>query len=118
MAQTVKIWFGKEVLFSDEAGCMRETEHDAIMERVDDSGRLLGFLITNVSRLALEAPGWIDRRLPSAPEGPRHCRTLHVVAGTSRRVYSIEAGQQGRLVVGGEPALRCNRAAERIRIRC
>ncbi len=60
-AQTVKIWFDKEgdfleVLFSDEPGYMRETENDAIMERVDESGRLLGFSITNVSRLAPDRP--------------------------------------------------------------
>lgn len=61
MAQSVRIWFDKEgdfleVLFSDEAGYMRETENDAIMERVDESGRLLGFSITNVSRLAPDRP--------------------------------------------------------------
>ena len=57
MAQTVKIWFDSEgdyleVLFSDKPGYMRETENDAVMERVDESGSLLGFSIMNVSRLA------------------------------------------------------------------
>ena len=45
MAQSVKIWFDKEgdfleVLFSDRPGYMRETANDAVMERVDESGRL------------------------------------------------------------------------------
>jgi uncharacterized protein YuzE len=59
MAQTVKIWFDAEgdfleVLFSDAAGLMRETADDAIMQRVDENGNLLGFSILNVSKLAGE----------------------------------------------------------------
>lgn len=61
MAQSVKIWFDKEgdfleVLFSDKPGYMRETPNDAIMERVSESGELLGFSITNVSRLSADHP--------------------------------------------------------------
>ena len=61
MAQRVKVWFDREgdlleVLFSDEPGYMRETEDDAIMERVDEKGNLLGFLILNVSRLSKDKP--------------------------------------------------------------
>ncbi len=61
MAQTVKIWFDPEgdfleVLFSDRPGYMRETAHDAVMERVDEDGKLLGFSILNVSRLAGQQP--------------------------------------------------------------
>lgn len=61
MAQTVKIWFDKEgdfleVLFSDEPGYMRETPNDAVMERISESGRLLGFSITNVSQLPPDHP--------------------------------------------------------------
>jgi hypothetical protein len=57
MAENVKIWFDAEgdfleVLFSDAPGIMRETADDAVMERVDESGRLIGFSILNVSRLA------------------------------------------------------------------
>ena len=56
MAQKVKIWFDPEgdyleVLFSDKPGFMRETKHDAVMERVDDSGNILGFSIMRVSQL-------------------------------------------------------------------
>ena len=52
----VKIWFDREgdfleVLFSDAPGFMRETESDAIMERVDEEGNLLGFSVMNVSRI-------------------------------------------------------------------
>lgn len=57
MAQTVKIWFDAEgdfleVLFSDAPGVMRETANDAVMERVDEHGRLIGFSILHVSQLA------------------------------------------------------------------
>ncbi|HEV8606900.1 MAG TPA: DUF2283 domain-containing protein [Tepidisphaeraceae bacterium] len=57
MAETVKVWFDAEgdlleVLFSDAHGIMRETDDDAVMERIDEQGRLIGFSILNVSRLA------------------------------------------------------------------
>jgi hypothetical protein len=57
MAETVKVWFDAEgnlleVLFSDALGIMRETDDDAVMERIDEQGRLIGFSILNVSRLA------------------------------------------------------------------
>lgn len=56
---TVKVWFDAEadfleVLFSDAPGIMRQTGDDAVMEPVDEKGRLLGFTIQNVSRLAQE----------------------------------------------------------------
>ena len=60
MAQTtVKVWLDAEadfleVLFSDAPGIMRQTAEDAIMERVDEKGTLLGFTIQNVSQLAQE----------------------------------------------------------------
>ena len=61
MATKVKIWYDKEgdfleVLFSDKAGYMRETDNDAIMERVDDEGNLLGFSILGVSQLSNNQP--------------------------------------------------------------
>lgn len=61
MAQHVKIWFDAEgdyleVRFSEKAGFMRETKNDAVMERVDEDGNLLGFSIMQVSRLAGEKP--------------------------------------------------------------
>jgi len=61
MAQQVKVWFDAEgdfleVRFSDKAGFMRETNHDAVMERVDEEGNILGFSIMQVSRLTKEKP--------------------------------------------------------------
>lgn len=35
---------------------MRETDHDAIMERVDVDGNVISFSILNVSRLAKSHP--------------------------------------------------------------
>ncbi len=35
---------------------MRETNNDAVMERVDEQGNVLGFSIVQVSRLAKEKP--------------------------------------------------------------
>ena len=61
MAQSVKIWFDAEadfleVLFSDAPGYMRETDNDAIMERVDNQGNILGFSVLNVSQLSKQQP--------------------------------------------------------------
>jgi uncharacterized protein YuzE len=61
MADKVKIWFDAEgdfleVRFSDKTGFMRETNNDAVMERVDERGNILGFSIIQVSRLAKGKP--------------------------------------------------------------
>ena len=61
MAERVKVWFDPEadfleVIFSDAPGYMQETENDAIMERVDLEGNLLGFSIMAVSQLAKSKP--------------------------------------------------------------
>ena len=61
MAKKVKVWFDPEgdflkVRFSDAAGYMRETAHDALMERVDEHGRVIGFSILGVSRFHRERP--------------------------------------------------------------
>jgi hypothetical protein len=61
MADKIKIWFDAEgdfleVRFSDKAGFMRETNNDAVMERVDERGNILGFSVMQVSRLAKEKP--------------------------------------------------------------
>jgi hypothetical protein len=44
-----------EVRFNDAAGFMRETVHDALMERVDD-GQVIGCSILGVSRFRKERP--------------------------------------------------------------
>lgn len=61
MAQTVKVWYDREgdfleVLFSDKPGFMRETDNDAVMERVDEQGHILGFSILRVSRIEKQKP--------------------------------------------------------------
>jgi len=61
MAEKVKVWFDPEgdfleVRFSDAAGYMRETAHDALMERVDEQGHIIGFSILGVSRFRRERP--------------------------------------------------------------
>src|SRR5260370_10053257 len=55
MADKVKVWFDAEadileVRFSDAAGYEKETAHDAVMERVDAQGNVIGFSILGVSR--------------------------------------------------------------------
>ena len=59
MAQKVKVWFDAEggfleVLFSDKPGYMRETDHDAVMERVDKDGNVLGFSVMRVTQFKKE----------------------------------------------------------------
>jgi len=61
MADKVKIWFDAEadyleVRFSDAAGHMQETKHEALMERVDAQGQIIGFSILGVSRFKKEKP--------------------------------------------------------------
>lgn len=61
MAERVKVWFDPEgdfleVLFSDAPGYMRETDNDAVMERVDENGQVIGFSIMQVSRLSRFKP--------------------------------------------------------------
>ena len=61
MADKVRIWFDAEadfleVRFSDKPGFMREIKNAAVMERVDKRGRVPGFSIMQVSRLAKQRP--------------------------------------------------------------
>jgi len=61
MAERVNVWFDPEadfleIIFSDAPGYMRETKNDAVMERVDLEGNLLGFSILAVSQLAKSKP--------------------------------------------------------------
>jgi uncharacterized protein YuzE len=61
MGEKVKVWFDPEgdfleVRFSDAAGYMKETNHDAVMERVDESGRVVGFSVLGVSKFRKERP--------------------------------------------------------------
>jgi uncharacterized protein YuzE len=57
----IKVWFDaeadfQEVRFSDVAGYEKETKHDAVMERVDKDGHVIGFSIIGVSKFKKGAP--------------------------------------------------------------
>ncbi len=61
MGKEVKIWYDKEgdyleVLFEKKAGYFRETENDAVMEKVDNRGNVIGFSILKVSALKAKSP--------------------------------------------------------------
>jgi hypothetical protein len=61
MAERIKVWFDAEgdfleVRFSDKAGFMRETKNEAVMQRVDEQGHILGFSIMQVSRFSKGNP--------------------------------------------------------------
>jgi uncharacterized protein YuzE len=56
MGKEVKIWYDREgdyleVLFEKKAGYFKETENDAVMEKVDEEGNIIGFSILKVSAL-------------------------------------------------------------------
>lgn len=61
MAEEIRIWYDEEgdffeVLFKQKAGYFRETENDAVMEKVDDEGNIIGFSILKVSALKEQKP--------------------------------------------------------------
>ena len=59
--ETVSVWYDEagdylEVLFAHRKGYFRETEKDAVMEKVDETGQVIGFSILNVRKLNGESP--------------------------------------------------------------
>jgi uncharacterized protein YuzE len=61
MADKVKVWYDAEgdfleVRFSDAAGYMKATRHEAVMQRVDAEGKIVGFSILGVSRFRKDKP--------------------------------------------------------------
>ncbi len=61
MGKEIKIWYDKEgdyleVLFEKKAGYFKETENDAVMEKVDEKGNIIGFSILKVSSLKEKKP--------------------------------------------------------------
>jgi hypothetical protein len=61
MGEDITIWYDHEgdyleVLFERKEGYFRETANDAVMEKVDGEGHLLGFSILKVSALKGEPP--------------------------------------------------------------
>lgn len=56
MNKEVKIWYDKEgdyleVIFEKKKGYFKETDNDAVMEKVDEDGNVIGFSILKVSSL-------------------------------------------------------------------
>jgi uncharacterized protein YuzE len=61
MGEEVTIWYDKEgdyleVLFDRKAGYFKETDNDAVMEKVDSQGNIIGFSILKVSASSGERP--------------------------------------------------------------
>ena len=61
MGEEVSIWYDREadyleVLFDRRAGYFKEADNDAVMEKVDNQGNLIGVSILKVSRLSQEQP--------------------------------------------------------------
>jgi hypothetical protein len=76
MADKVKIWFDAEadyleVQFSDAAGHLHETQHEAVMERVDQHGRVIGFSVLGVSRFKKGKPLEAELATPAGPVAVR-----------------------------------------------
>ena len=65
MGAEIKVWYDKEgdyleVLFERKTGFFKETENDAVMEKVDNEGNVIGFSILKVSALKGQTPLSID----------------------------------------------------------
>lgn len=61
MGKKIKIWYDSEgdyleVIFEQKVGYFKETENDAIMEKVDEEGNIIGFSILKVSALKEQKP--------------------------------------------------------------
>ena len=61
MANKLKVWFDAEadfleVRFSEAPGYEKETNNDAVMERVDAEGHVIGFSIMGVSQFKKGKP--------------------------------------------------------------
>jgi uncharacterized protein YuzE len=61
MGKEINVWYDKEgdyleVLFEKKKGYFKETENDAVMEKVDEEGNIIGFSILKVSALKEQEP--------------------------------------------------------------
>ena len=61
MGEDVRIWYDQEgdyleVLFDRKKGYFRETDNDAVMEKGDEAGNIIGFSILKVSALKGQQP--------------------------------------------------------------
>jgi uncharacterized protein YuzE len=57
----IKVWYDKEgdyleVLFAQREGYFKETENDAVMEKIDNNGEVIGFSILKISDLKEQKP--------------------------------------------------------------
>lgn len=57
MGEEVRVWYDREadyleVLFDRKEGYFRETDNDAVMEKVDNQGNIIGFSILKVSAIS------------------------------------------------------------------
>lgn len=61
MGEEIKVWYDEEgdyleVLFARKKGYFRETDNDAVMEKIDEGGNIIGFSILKVSGLKGQPP--------------------------------------------------------------
>lgn len=61
MEKEIKVWYDKEgdyleVIFEKKAGYFKETENDAVMEKIDNEGTIIGFSILKISGLKGQEP--------------------------------------------------------------
>ena len=61
MGDGIRVWYDAdgdylEVLFDRKKGYFRETENDAVMEKVDSEGKSIGFSVLRVSTLKGQHP--------------------------------------------------------------
>ncbi len=61
MEKEISVWYDKEgdyleVIFEKNEGHFRETENDAVMEKVDEDGNIIGFSILKISAIGMEKP--------------------------------------------------------------
>ena len=71
MGEEIKVWYDKkgdylEVLFDKKKGYFKETENDAIMEKVDEDGNIIGFSILKISGLKQQKPLTISLKKQAA----------------------------------------------------
>jgi len=71
MGEEIKVWYDKEgdyleVLFDKKKGYFKETKNDAIMEKVDEDGNIIGFSILKVSGLKEQKPLTISLKKQAA----------------------------------------------------
>ncbi len=71
MGEDVRVWYDQEgdyleVLFDRKKGYFRETDNDAVMEKVDEAGNIIGFSILKVSALKGQQPLSITLKQQSA----------------------------------------------------